>query len=152
MAGGSTYVLYVLTWVSDAEVSMCGVRRTHAQYQGVLYTTESDLRLSHHLLYLPIAADKRPSNVSIEATPFSVFIEWMEHSDNIPFVTGYNITMKNMVTKATRTVYVEGGSRKANVTGLTPFTEYSFTVRAEYKYGAGPPSETMTQRTREHGK
>ena len=90
--------------------------------------------------------------MSIEATPFSVFIEWMEHTDNIPFVTGYNITMENTVTKATRTVYVEGDSHKANVTGLTPFTEYSFTVRAEYKYGEGPLSETMSQRTREHGK
>ena len=125
-------------------------RRTHTLSRCL--TAESNLRLSHHLLYLPIAADKRPSNVSIEATPFSVFIEWMEHSDNIPFVTGYNITIENTVTKATRTVYVEGGSRKANVTGLTPFTEYSFTVTAEYKYGAGPPSETMSLRTREDGK
>ena len=69
-------------------------------------TTESDFRLSHHLLYLPIAADKRPSNVSIEATPFSVFIQWMEHSDNIPFVTGYNITMENTVTNAMRMLTV----------------------------------------------
>ena len=115
-------------------------------------TTESYLRLSHHPLYLPIAADKRPFNVSIEATPFSVFIEWMEPSVNIPFVTGYNITMETMVKKEIRTVCVAGSSRKSNVTGLTPFMEYSFTVTAEYKYGAGPPSETVTQRTKEHGK
>ena len=76
----------------------------------------------------------------------------MEPSDNIPVVTGYSITVENMVTKATRTVYKEGNSHKANVTGLTPFTEYSFTVRAEYRYGLGPPSETVAQRTREHGK
>ena len=57
-----------------------------------------------------------------------------------------------MVTKVTWTMYVEGSSREANVTGLTPFTEYSFTVRAEYKYGLGPPSETVAQRTREYGK
>ena len=49
-------------------------------------------------------------------------------------------------------VDIEGSSRKEEVSGLTPFTEYAFTVTAEYKYGAGPPSETVTQRTREHGK
>ena len=90
--------------------------------------------------------------MSIVATVFSVHIEWMELSDNIPFVTGYNITVGTLVTKATRTVYVEGSSPEANVTGLSPFTEYSFTVRAEYRYGAGPPSEAVVQRTREHGK
>ena len=36
VAGGTTYVLTVLPWVSDADVSVCGVRRTHTQYQGVL--------------------------------------------------------------------------------------------------------------------
>ena len=90
--------------------------------------------------------------MSIEATPFSVHIKWMETSDNIPFVTGYNITVETLVTKATQTVYVEGSSREANVTDLSPFTEYSFTVRAEYKYGPGPPNEAVVQRTREHGK
>ena len=90
--------------------------------------------------------------MSIVTTPFSVYIEWMEPSDNIPFVTGYNITVENLVTMATRTVQVEGSSHGANVTGLTPFTEYSFTVTAEYKYGPGPPSEAVVQRTREHGK
>ena len=113
---------------------------------------ESYVIVIYHLLCLPTAADKHPFNVSIASIPFSVFIEWMEHSDNIPFITGYNITMENMLTKATRTLFVEGGSREVNVTGLTPFTEYSFTVRAEYKYGAGPPSETVTWRTREYGK
>ena len=90
--------------------------------------------------------------MSIEATPFSVHIEWIEASDNITFVIGYNITVRTLVTKATRTVYVEGSSHEANVTGLIPFTEYSFTVKAEYKYGPGPPSEAVVQRTREHGK
>ena len=75
--------------------------------------------------------------MSIETTPFSVFIDWKEASVNIPLVTGYIITIENMVTKELRTVYVEGGSSEGNVTGLTPFTEYSFTVTAEYKYGAG---------------
>ena len=98
------------------------------------------------------AADKPPFNVSIEATPFSVSIEWLEPPDNIPVVTGYVITMVNVVTEAITTVYIEGSSRKEEVSGLTPFTEYSFTITAEYKYGAGPPSETVTQRTREHGK
>ena len=60
--------------------------------------------------------------------------------------------MVNVVTEAITTVYIEGSSRKEEVSGLTPFTEYSFTVTAEYKYGAGPPSETVTQRTKEHGK
>ena len=113
---------------------------------------ESYLIVIYHLLCLPTAADKHPFKVSIVSTPFSVFIEWMEHSDNIPFVTGYNITMENMLTKATSTLFVEGGSREANMTGLTPFTEYSLTVTAKYKYGAGPPSETVTWRTREYGK
>ena len=98
------------------------------------------------------AADKPPFNVSIEATPFSVSIEWVEPPDNIPVVTGYIITMVNVVTEAITTAYIEGSSRKEEVSGLTPFTEYSFTVTAEYKYGAGPTSETVTQRTREHGK
>ena len=90
--------------------------------------------------------------MTIEATPFSVFIEWMEPSDNVPLVTDYNITVEDLVTKATRTVHTEGNSHQANVTGLTPFTEYSFTVAAEYKYGLGPPSEAVVQRTKEHGK
>ena len=90
--------------------------------------------------------------MTIEATTFSVFIEWMETSDNIPLVTGYKIIAENLVTKATWTVYVDGNSRQANVTGLTPFTEYSFTVTAEYKYELGPPSEAVIQRTKEHGK
>ena len=108
--------------------------------------------MSHCLFCHPTGAEKGPFNVSIEATPFSVHIEWMEPSDNIPFVTGYNITVETLVTKATRTVYVEGSPHEANVTGLSPFTEYSFTVTAEYRYGAGPPSEAVVQRTREHGK
>ena len=97
-------------------------------------------------------AVKGPFNVSIEATAFSVHIEWIQPSDNITFVIGYNITVKTLVTKATRTVYVEDSSREANVTGLSPFTKYSFTVTAEYKYGLGPPSEAVVQKTREHGK
>ena len=60
--------------------------------------------------------------------------------------------MVNVVTEAFITVYIEGSSRKEEASGLTPFTEYCFTVTAEYKYGAGPPSKTVTQRTREHGK
>ena len=76
----------------------------------------------------------------------------MEPSDNIPLVTGYKITVENLVAKVTRIVYVEGNSLEANVTGLTPFTEYSFTVTAEYKYGLGPPSEAVNRRTTEHGK
>ena len=98
------------------------------------------------------AADKPPFNVTIEATPFSVSIEWAESPNNIPVVTGYIITMVNVVTEATTTVYIEGSSRKEEVSGLTPFTEYSFTVTAVYKNGAGPQSETVTQRTKEHGK
>ena len=108
-----------------------------------LNTAESSLTSSHHLLPLPLAADKPPFSVSIEATPFSIFIEWMEPSENIPVITGYNITVENMVTKATWTMYDEGSSREANVTGLTPFMEYSFTVRADYKYRLGPSSQTM---------
>ena len=98
------------------------------------------------------AADKPPFNVSVEATPFSVSIEWVESPDNLPVVTGYIITMVNVVTEAVTTVYIEGSSRKEEVSGLTPFTEYSFTVTAKYKYGAGPPSETLTRGTKEHGK
>ncbi len=90
--------------------------------------------------------------MTIEATPFSVSIEWAESPDNIPVVTGYIITMVNVVTEATTTVYIEGSSRKEEVSGLTPFTEYFFTITAEYRYGAGPPSEAVTQRTKEHGK
>ena len=36
MGGGTTDVLPVLTWVSDAEVSVRGVTKTCTQYQGVL--------------------------------------------------------------------------------------------------------------------
>ena len=90
--------------------------------------------------------------MSLKTTPFSAFIERKEASVNIPVVTGYSITVENMVTKATRTVYVEGSTREANMTGLAPFTEYSVTVTAEYKYGPGPPSEAVTQSTSEHGK
>ena len=108
--------------------------------------------MSHNLLYYPTGAEKSPFNVSIKATPFSVFIEWMEPSENIPLVTGYDISVEDLVTKANWIVYVEGNSHQAIVTGLTPFTEYSFTVTAEYKYGLGPPSEAVVQRTKEHGK
>ena len=90
--------------------------------------------------------------MSIEATSFSVSIEWVEPPDNILVVRGYIITMVNVVTEAITTVYIEGSSRKEEVSGLTPFTEYSFTITAEYKYGTGPPSETVTQRTKEYGK
>ena len=90
--------------------------------------------------------------MSIESTPFSVSIEWVELSDNIPLVTGYNITVENLATDTMRIVHVEGNSHKATVTGLTPFTDYSFTVIAKYKYGLGPPSKAVVQRTKEHGK
>ena len=90
--------------------------------------------------------------MSIEATPFSVSIQWVEPTDNIPVVRGYIITMVNVVTESITTVYIEGSSRKEEVSDLTPFTEYSFTITAKYKYGAGPLSKTATQRTREHGK
>ena len=109
-------------------------------------------QLLHNLFCHPTGAENGPFIVTIEATPFSVFIEWTEPSDNVPLLTGYNITVENLVTKATWTVYVEGNSRQATVTGLTPFTEYSFTVTAEYKYGLGPRSEAVVQRTKEHGK
>ena len=105
--------------------------------------------ITHYLPLPPIAADKPPFNVSTEATPFSVSIEWVEPPENIPVATGYIITMVNVVTKAFTTVYIEGSSEE--VSGLTPFTEYCFIVTAGYKYGAGPPSKTVTQRTREHG-
>ena len=108
--------------------------------------------LPHHLLCHLTGVEKSPFNVTIEASPFSVHIEWMEPSDNIPLVTGYSIAVETLVTKATKTVYVEGSSHDAIVTGLSPFMEYSFTVRAEYKYGPGPPSEAVVRRTREHGK
>ena len=100
----------------------------------------------------PTGAENGPFNVTIEATPLSVFIEWMELSDNIPLVTGYNITVENLITKKVRTVHVEGSSGEANVSGLTPLTEYSFTVAAVYQYGLGPPSRAVIQRTREQGK
>ena len=100
----------------------------------------------------PTGAENGPFNVTIEATPLSVFIEWMELSDNIPLVTGYNITVENLITKKVRTVHVEGSSGEANVSGLTPLTEYSFTVAAVYQYGLGPPSKTVIQRTGEQGK
>ena len=90
--------------------------------------------------------------MSIEATPFSVFIKWMELPENIPLVTGYNISVESLVTMETRTVYIKGNYTEANVTGLTPFTEYSFTVTAEYQFGFGPSSEAVIWRTREHGK
>ena len=76
----------------------------------------------------------------------------MEPSDNIPLVTCYNITVETLLTKATRTVHVEGNYTEANVTGLNPFMEYSFTVTAKYSCGFGPPSEAVVWRTREHGK
>ena len=97
-------------------------------------------------------AENGPFNVTIKATPFSVFIEWTEPSDNISLVTGYNITVEDLVAKATWTVYVEDNSSEASVTGLTPFTAYSFTVTVLYKHGLGPPSEAVVRRTREHGK
>ena len=100
----------------------------------------------------PTGADEGPFNVSIEATPFSAFIEWMEPSDNIPLVSGYNITVETLLTKATRTVHTEGNAHEATVIGLTPFTKYSFTVTTKYNCGFGPPSEAVVWRTREHGK
>ena len=103
------------------------------------------------LLY-PKGAENGPFNVSIEATPFSVSIEWMELSDNIPLVTGYNIAVENLVTNTMRIVRADGNSDKAPVTGLSPFTDYSFTVTAKYKYGLGPPSKAVVQRTKEYGK
>ena len=109
-------------------------------------------QLSHHLLCHPTVVEKGPFNVTITATPFAVFIDWMEPSDNIPFISGYNITVERVATKAARTVYVDGNSSQANVTGLTPFTVYSFTITAMYQYGLGPPSEAVIQRTMEHGK
>ena len=104
------------------------------------------------ILCLTTGEEKGPFNVSIEATPFSVFIKWMELPENIPFVTGYNISVENLVTMATRTVYFKGNSTEANVTGLTPFTKYSFTVTAKYEFVFGPLSKAVVWRTREHGK
>ena len=112
----------------------------------------SSHKLSHYLLCHAAGAESGPFNVTIEATPFSVFIEWMEPSDNILLVTGYNITVEDLVTKATWTVYVEDNSSKASVTGLTPFTAYSFTVTVLYEHGLGPSSKAVVRRTREHGK
>ena len=109
-------------------------------------------QLSHHLLCHLTVVEKGPFNVTITATPFAVFIDWMEPSDNITFIAGYNITVESVATKTARTVYVDGNSSQANVTGLTPFTEYSFTVTTVYQYGLGPPSEAVIQRTMEHGK
>ena len=106
----------------------------------------------HNLFCHPTGAENGPFIVTIEATPFSVFIEWTEPSDNVSLVTGYNITVENLVTKANWTVYVQGNSSEANVTGLTPFTEYSFTVTILYQHEVGPPSEAVVWRTREHGK
>ena len=108
--------------------------------------------MSYHLFCYPTGAENGPFNVSIESTPFSVFIEWMELSDNIPLVTGYNITVEELATDTMRIVHVEGNSRNATVTGLSPFTDYSFTVTAKYKYGLGPLSMAVVQRTKEHGK
>ena len=148
LAGGTVYALIVLAWVSGVEVSALCVKYTHAGLTS--HCCELYLGLLQHLSR-PTGADEGPFNVSIGATPFSAFIEWMEPSDNIPLVTGYNITVETLLTKATRTVHIEGNSHKATVTGLTPFTKY-FTVTAKYNCGFGPPSEAVVWRTREHGK
>ena len=123
------------------------MKYTHAGLTS--HCCELYLELLQHLSH-STGADEGPFNVSIEATPFSAFIEWMEPSDNIPLVTGYNITVETLLTKATWTI--EGNSTEANVTGLNPFTEYSFAVTAKYNCGFGPPSEAVVWRTREHGK
>ena len=130
---------------------MCSyVGHTHTLSQRVLWLVENCLTLYTVFISLQsTGADEPPLivSISIETTSFSAFLEWMELPVNSPFVIGYNITVENLYTNATRTIIIDGSSHEANVTGLTPFQMYSFVVTADYKYGLGPPSEAVVQWT-----
>ena len=66
-------------------------------------------------------------------------------------ITGYLLYYTNTIFNDT--VNITGGdNRQYNLTTLTPYTNYTVTVRAYNDAGTGPESSEVIQQTREAGK
>ena len=86
---------------------------------------------------------------SVDITDTTVILNWTEPAVPNGVVTGYVITVINGVTREEFTV--NATDTELEVTGLTPYTNYTFTVAAVNGGGVGNVSNPVTVQTSEGG-
>ena len=86
---------------------------------------------------------------SVDITDTTVILNWTEPAVPNGVVTGYVITVTNGVTGEVFTVNTT--DTEFEVTGLTPYTNYTFTVAAVNGAGVGNASNPVTVQTAEGG-
>ena len=86
---------------------------------------------------------------SVDVTDTIVTLNWTEPAVPNGVVTGYVITVTNGVTGEEFTVNTT--DTEFEVTGLTPYTNYTFTVAAVNGGGVGNASNSVTVQTAEGG-
>ena len=95
---------------------------------------------------------ERPVSVAVvDTTHVSVLLVWMEPHDNNAEITGYEVSVRDDTNSdgLTTTQHTAGDVVMLNVTGLKPFTNYTFVVFANNSLGRSPPSAPVTTSTDE---
>ena len=101
--------------------------------------------------WIPVRAVTSAPNVSQspDVTDTIVTLNWTEPAVPNGVVTGYVITVTKRVTGEVFTV--NATDTEFEVTGLTPYTNYTFTVAAVNGAGVGNASNPVTVQTAEGG-
>ena len=86
---------------------------------------------------------------SVDVTDTTITLNWTEPAVPNGVVTGYVITVTNGVIGEVFTVNTT--DTEFEVTGLTPYTNYTFTVAAVNGAGVGNASNPVTVQTAEGG-
>jgi netrin-G3 ligand len=94
---------------------------------------------------------ERPIDVSVvNVTHNSAQLEWVEPHDNNAEITGYSVLVRDLTNMTFHSNQnTTGAVEMLTVTGLSPFTNYSFVVVAVNSLGNSPPSEPVVNRTDE---
>ena len=82
-------------------------------------------------------------------------LTWVEPNDNNPTIQGYlvmYIEQEFTIGEQERVVNISEHVEMADITGLAPGVDYTFTVTAYNERGESAPSNPLTVRTQDGGK
>ena len=104
-------------------------------FHAALSGSPGELRVNHRL----------PTTANLSWTP-------VPRDKHNGVITGYRIQVMGADSTLIKEISVDKYSTTAEVSSLTPFTSYNFSISAETKAGPGPPSTSISSKTPEAGK